>query len=64
MVSAWQHGRYRLGRLERVRKVIGTEIKDSQGEKLGKVKDLAIESLENGRIVEVIVATGGGAGCG
>ncbi len=56
--ETWPGGRYHLGRLEKASKVIGTEIKGSQGEKLGKVKDLAID-LENGRIVEVIMGTGG-----
>jgi len=44
--------------LEKASKIIGTEIKDSADQKLGKVKDLAVD-LENGRIVEVIVARGG-----
>jgi sporulation protein YlmC with PRC-barrel domain len=50
--------RERLGRLEKASKIIGTEIVDSSGQKLGKVEDLAID-LRNGRIVEVIIATGG-----
>ncbi len=48
----------RLGDLEKANKIIGMEIKDDQGQKIGKVKDLALD-LPNGRIVEVIVATGG-----
>jgi hypothetical protein len=41
----------------------GREVKDSQGKKLGKIRDLALD-LENGRIVEVIVASGGFLGIG
>jgi sporulation protein YlmC with PRC-barrel domain len=48
----------RLGDLRKANKIIGTEITDDQGQKLGKVKDLALD-LQNGRIVEVIMATGG-----
>ena len=43
--------------------VIGMEIKDSQDQKLGRVKDLALD-LEKGRLVEVIVASGGFLGFG
>ena len=50
--------RNHLGKLERASKIIGMEIKDAQDERLGKVKDLAID-LQNGRIVEVIVGRGG-----
>jgi sporulation protein YlmC with PRC-barrel domain len=38
--------------------IIGSTIKDSQDQKLGTVRDLAVD-LENGRIVEVIAARGG-----
>jgi hyperosmotically inducible protein len=55
----YQSGRMqRLGDLRKANKIIGEEITDDQGQKLGKVKDLAID-LQNGRIVEVIMATGG-----
>jgi sporulation protein YlmC with PRC-barrel domain len=53
-----QNLHYHLGTLEKVNKVIGTEVRDANNQKLGKIKDLAID-LQNGRIVEVIVATGG-----
>ncbi|MEI7729975.1 MAG: PRC-barrel domain-containing protein [Verrucomicrobiota bacterium] len=43
--------------------LIGLEVKDSQNQPLGKIKDLALD-LENGRIVEVIVASGGFLGWG
>ena len=48
--------------MEKASQIIGTKVQDLQNEKLGEVKDLAI-SLGNGRIVEVIVATGGFLGC-
>jgi len=38
--------------------IIGRKVKNSQDEKLGKVEDLAVD-LESGRIVQVILATGG-----
>lgn len=43
--------------------LIGMEIKNLQGEKLGKVEDLAVD-VESGRIVQVILATGGILGIG
>jgi len=52
-----------LGELRRADHIIGKEIRDTKGEKIGKVKDLAVD-LQNGRIVEVIVATGGTLGMG
>jgi sporulation protein YlmC with PRC-barrel domain len=42
----------------RAGEILGSTIKGSQDQKLGTVKDLAID-MENGRIVEVIVARGG-----
>jgi sporulation protein YlmC with PRC-barrel domain len=51
--SQWQNGK-----LERADKIIGREIKDAQDQRIGRVKDLAVD-LQNGRIVEVIVGTGG-----
>ncbi len=49
---------YHFGKLERATRIIGMEVKDSSGQKIGKVKDMAVD-LRNGRILEVIVATGG-----
>ena len=43
--------------------LIGMEVKNYQGEKLGKVDDLAID-VESGRIVDVILSTGGFLGVG
>jgi osmotically-inducible protein OsmY/sporulation protein YlmC with PRC-barrel domain len=48
----------RLGRMDKASTIIGLEIKDAQDQRLGKVKDLAVD-LQNGRVVEVIVAKGG-----
>jgi len=53
-----QNSDTRFGKMERADKIIGREITDGQDQKLGNVKDLAID-LQNGRIVEVIVGTGG-----
>ena len=38
--------------------ILGREIRDGNDHKIGKVRDLAVD-LQNGRVVEVIVATGG-----
>lgn len=54
-------GDTRLDDLEKASTVLGREIKDAQSQKIGKVKDLAVD-LQNGRIVAVIVATGGTLG--
>jgi sporulation protein YlmC with PRC-barrel domain len=53
----------RLGRAEKASDLIGMEVKNYQGEKLGKVDDLAVD-LETGRIVQVILSTGGFLGIG
>lgn len=47
-----------LGVLEKADEVIGEDIRDYQDEKLGEIKDLAID-LQNGRIAGIIVARGG-----
>jgi sporulation protein YlmC with PRC-barrel domain len=47
-----------LGELERASKILGKDVKSTQNEKLGSVKELAID-LKNGRIAEVIIGTGG-----
>ncbi|MEN9675203.1 MAG: hypothetical protein RIS76_1099 [Verrucomicrobiota bacterium] len=52
-----------LGQVVRVSDVMGLEVKNLQDEKLGKVNDLAID-VASGRIVEVIVSTGGLLGVG
>jgi len=53
----------RLGRAEKSSDIIGMEVKNYQGEKLGKVDDLALD-VETGRIVQVILSTGGFVGIG
>lgn len=48
----------RLGRVEKASDLIGMEVQNYEGEKLGKVDDLAVD-LETGRIVQVLMSTGG-----
>jgi sporulation protein YlmC with PRC-barrel domain len=43
--------------------IIGMEVQDNQNEKLGKVEDLAVD-VESGRIVQVILSSGGFLGMG
>jgi sporulation protein YlmC with PRC-barrel domain len=50
-----------VGNPERATKLLGLEIQDSAGRKFAKIKDLAVD-LQNGRIAEVIVLTGGWPG--
>ncbi|MDB6023226.1 MAG: antigen [Pedosphaera sp.] len=52
------HRMHKLGDLKKANHIIGMEVKNDQGEKLGKVKDLALD-MQNGRIVAVIMASGG-----
>jgi len=47
-----------LGDLRRASQIIGEEIKDAHDQRLGKVRDLALD-LQNGRVATVIVARGG-----
>lgn len=53
----------RLGHTEKASDVIGMEVQNYNGEKLGKVDDFAVD-LETGRIVEVVLSTGGVLGLG
>ena len=53
----------RLNGAAKASEVIGMEVKNYQGEKLGKVDDLAVD-VESGRIVQVILSTGGFLGIG
>src|SRR5213079_1833839 len=53
--------RQRLGEMEKAEKILGMEIKNSQVQKIGKVKDLAI-NFERGRIAEVIASINGVSG--
>jgi sporulation protein YlmC with PRC-barrel domain len=53
----------RLGATEKSSKVIGWEVRNTRNEKLGKIEDLAID-MDTGRIVSVIVGSGGFLGIG
>lgn len=59
-------GAGRMDRLKdtaKVSDVIGMTVQNDQGQKLGKVKDLALD-VESGRIVQVIISSGGFLGMG
>ena len=53
----------RLNGAARASDIIGMTVKNYQDEKLGKVNDLAVD-VESGRIVQVILSTGGFLGVG
>ena len=53
----------RLNDAAKASDVIGMTVKNNQDEKLGKVEDLAVD-VESGRIVQVILSTGGFIGVG
>jgi sporulation protein YlmC with PRC-barrel domain len=53
----------RLNGAAKASELIGMTVKNNQDEKLGKVEDLAVE-VESGRIVQVILSTGGVIGIG
>jgi hyperosmotically inducible periplasmic protein len=53
----------RPGCAKKASDLIGMEVKNNQNEKLGKVNDLAVD-VESGRIVYVILSTGGFIGIG
>jgi hyperosmotically inducible protein len=53
----------RLNDAAKASDVIGMTVKNNQDEKLGKVEDLAVD-VESGRIVQVILSTGGFIGIG
>jgi hyperosmotically inducible protein len=53
----------RLNGAAKTSELIGMTVKNYQDEKLGKVEDLAVD-LESGRIVQVILSTGGFIGIG
>ncbi|MCL4180917.1 MAG: PRC-barrel domain-containing protein [Verrucomicrobia bacterium] len=54
---------HRLNGAAKASDLIGMEVKNYQDEKLGKVEDLALD-VESGRIVQVILSTGGFIGIG
>jgi len=53
----------RLNGAAKANDLIGMSVKNYQGEKLGKVEDLALD-VESGRVVQVILSIGGFAGIG
>jgi hyperosmotically inducible protein len=53
----------KLGLVSKASEIIGMEIRNVQDEKLGKVEDLAVD-IAAGRIVQVIVSSGGVLGVG
>ena len=53
----------RLNSAAKASDILGMTVKNYQGEKLGKVEDLAVD-VESGRIVQVIISSGGLAGVG
>jgi hyperosmotically inducible protein len=53
----------RLNGAAKASDVIGMTVENYQGEKLGKVEDVAVD-VESGRIVQVILSTGGFVGIG
>jgi hyperosmotically inducible protein len=53
----------RLGHVEKASKINGMSVKNRQDEKLGKVENLMVD-LAAGRVVQVIVSTGGFLGLG
>src|SRR4051812_47754864 len=55
--DAWQ-------RTHRATKIVGTEVRNAQGQKIGTVKDLVLEDAQSGRISQVVVAVGGVLGMG
>jgi hyperosmotically inducible protein len=62
MAHPMPHGE-RLHSAAKASDVIGMTVKNLQGEKLGTVEDLALD-VESGRIVQVILSTGGFIGVG
>lgn len=52
-----------LGSLERASKLPGVDVKDPQGENVGKLRELAVD-MESGRVIAAVVATGGLLGVG
>jgi hyperosmotically inducible periplasmic protein len=58
--SAWAN---RLNDTAKASDIIGMTVKNNQDEKLGKVENLAVD-VESGRIVQVIISSGGFLGMG
>ncbi len=50
-----------VGNAELASKVIGMEVRDAEGGKLGKIRDLAVD-MQNGRVTLVVIGTAGWLG--
>ena len=61
--SQWMIPVSRLGQLQKASKLMGTAVNNLQNEKLGKVENLLVD-LPSGRVVAVIVSSGGFLGMG
>ena len=61
--SQWMIPASRLGQVQKASKLIGTGVNNLQDEKLGKVENLLVD-LTSGRVVAVIVSSGGFLGMG
>jgi sporulation protein YlmC with PRC-barrel domain len=55
--QAWQQA-------HRASKIIGTDVQNGKGEKVGKVKDLVLDDPASGQITRVVVSVGGVSGLG
>jgi len=55
--DAWQ-------RTHRASKIVGTEVRNAKGQKIGTVKDLVLADPQSGRISQMVVAVGGVLGMG
>ncbi len=61
--SQWMIPASRLGQVQKASKIMGTTVKNLQDEKLGKVENLLVD-LSSGRVVAIIVSSGGFLGMG
>jgi sporulation protein YlmC with PRC-barrel domain len=61
--SQWMIPASRLGQVQKASKLIGTAVDNLQNEKLGKVENLLVD-LPSGRVVAIIVSSGGFLGMG
>lgn len=61
--SQWMIPASRLGRVQKASKLMGTTVNNLQNEKLGEVENLLVD-LSSGRVVAIIVSSGGFLGMG
>ena len=61
--SRWMIPASRLGQVQKASKLMGTPVNNLQDEKLGKVENLLVD-LSSGRVVAIIVSSGGFLGMG